>query len=66
MKKRENYKGCRDTYLVLNLALGPFLLLGRLGRRGGDGSFLGRHLRGSENNRVESEVIDQRLDQRRV
>lgn len=33
------------TYLVLNFALGPFLLFGRLACRSGDGSFLGGHLR---------------------
>lgn len=35
----------RLTYLVLNFALGPFLLFGGLGCRSGDGSFLGGHLR---------------------
>lgn len=46
-----------ETYLVLNLALGPFLLLGRLGRSGGDGSFLGGHLVIIENNGWKSQRL---------
>ena len=36
-------RGCTCTYLVLDLALGPLLLLARLGGRSRDGRLLRRH-----------------------